>query len=260
LPTRSRSSLFLFRELVKRDFRGRYAGSFLGFLWSFVQPLWQLLLFSFVFASVMKVTPTGEHTDSFAAFLFAGLLPWLALSEGLVRSVTVITDNANLVKKLTFPSEVLVFSTVLAAVLHEAIAAAVFLVTLALTGNLSLRGLPFLIVALPLQASLTLGLGFLLAAIQVFVRDAAQLVGLVLSGWFYLTPIVYPLAYVPERLRRVIELNPLTGLVSLYRRAFLGGGEVAAVPLASLVLTATVTLGLGWWLFRRLKATFVDEI
>jgi lipopolysaccharide transport system permease protein len=260
VPSPHRSSLFLFRELVKRDFRGRYAGSFLGFLWSFVQPLWQLALFSFVFASVMKVTPVGEHTDSFAAFLFAGLLPWLALQEGVVRSVTVITDNANLVKKLTFPSEVLVFSAVLAAVLHEAIAAFVFLATLAVTGHLSLRSLPVLLVALPLQIALTLGLGLFLAAIQVFVRDAAQLVGLVLSGWFYLTPIVYPLAYVPARLRGWIELNPLTGLVSLYRRAFLGGGDIGGTPFVSLVVTAAIALVAGWWLFRRLKVAFVDEI
>src|SRR5215210_5154765 len=97
----------------------------LGLFWSLVQPLWQLVLFTFIFSTVMKVTPVGARTGHFAIFLFSGLLPWMALQEGVLRSSTAITDNAGLVKKLRFPSEILVLAVVLAALVHEAIAAVI---------------------------------------------------------------------------------------------------------------------------------------
>jgi hypothetical protein len=135
-----RGHLFLLRELVKRDFKGRYAGSVLGFFWSFVQPLWLLLLFSFVFATVMRISPVGERTDNFGVFLFCGLLPWMAIHEAVLRGSTAITDNAELVKKLRFPSQILVLAVALAAFLHELIALAVFVVVLAALGELSGSG------------------------------------------------------------------------------------------------------------------------
>jgi lipopolysaccharide transport system permease protein len=251
--------LFLLRELVRRDFQGRYAGSLLGFLWSFVQPLWQLLLFSFVFSTVMRVSPAGERTERFWVFLFCGLLPWMAVHEGVLRGTAAITDNANLVKKLRFPAEILVATAVVAALLHEAIAALVFVGTLVAVGELSTTGLGWLLVALPLQLALTLGLGLLLAAVQVFFRDTAQVLGMVLTGWFYFTPIVYPLALVPERLQPWLALNPLTGLVTLYRAAFLGG-PIPGRGVIALAITALLLLGAGWALFRRLRGGFADEL
>ncbi len=257
-----RHHLFLLRELVKRDFQGRYAGSLLGFVWSFVQPLWLLLLFTFVFSTVLKVRVVDPANPGghFATFLFAGLLPWIALQEGVLRSSTAITDNAVLVKKLRFPAEILVMAVVLAALLHEAIAAVVFLLVLAVLGDLAWGGLPTLLVALPLQALFTLGLGLLLSAVQVFFRDVAQILGMLLTGWFYLTPIVYSLAAVPARLRPWIELNPLTPLVELYRQAFLRGSVTLVPGTAGLAVSAVVLLSGGFWLFRRLKIAFVDEI
>lgn len=256
-----RNHLFLLRELVKRDFQGRYAGSLLGAVWSLVQPLWQLVLFTFVFSTVMKVSPVGEvRTEHFAVFLFGGLLPWMALHEGVLRSSTAITDNASLVKKLRFPSEILVLAVVLAALLHEAIAAALFLVVLVWVGDFSWAGLPLLLLALPLQLGLTLGLGLLVAAVQVFFRDLAQILSLLFQAWFYLTPVVYPLSLVPDRYRSWLELNPLTALVGLYRQAFLGGSATPVPGTGALVLAVVVLLSAGLWLFGRLKRAFADEI
>lgn len=253
--------LFLLRELVRRDFQGRYAGSLFGFLWSFMQPLWQLLLFSFVFSLVMRVPPTGEQTDRFWVFLFCGLLPWTAVQEGVLRGATAVTDNSHLVKKLRFPAEILVLSVVIAALLHQAIAGAIFVVVLLAIGELSPGTLPWLLAALPLQLAMTCGLGFLLGAVQVFFRDIAQLLGMLLMAWFYVTPIVYPLAIAGPELRPWLVLNPLAGLVALYRQALLGGTAVgmaeALVPLAT---AAVVLLAAGWWTFRRLKPAFADEV
>ena len=255
-----RHQLFLLKELVKRDLQVRYAGSLLGVVWSFVQPLWMLLLLTFVVSTVMKVSPVGVRSGHFSIFLFCGLLPWTALQEGAQRAATSITDNAALVKKLRFPAESLVLSVVLTALFNEAIAAAIFVVVLLLLGDLAIGGLPLLLVALPLQLALTVGLGLLLSSIHVFFRDTAQLIGMLFTGWFYLTPIVYPVTLLPVRLRGWIELNPLTALVGLYRQAFLGG-QIAQVPgTAALAVVALVLLSAGLWLFRRLKTTFVDEI
>lgn len=249
----------MLRELVKRDLQARYAGSALGFLWSFVLPIWQLLLFSFVFGHVMKVSPLGERAPNFTLFLFSGLLPWLAINEGLTRSASAITDQAHMVKKLRFPSELLVISVATAALVHEAIAALLFGILLAGLGALSWGSLPWLLLALPLQISLTLGLGLLLAAANVFLRDVAQLLGLVLSGWFYLTPIVYPLSYVPQRFQGAIAANPLSALVGLYRRA-LFGGEGSVAGLGGLIVVSAVVLCSGWFVFRRAKPAFADLI
>lgn len=258
----SRHHAFLLKELVKRDFQGRYAGSLLSFFWSFVQPLWLLLLFSFVFSTVMKLKlqDYGIPTDNFGIFLFCGLLPWTAMNEGIQRASTAITDNSALVKKLQFPSEILILSVVVGALLHEAIAAGIFLLILVLLGEVSWLSLPWLALAVPLQIALTLGLGFMLASTQVFFRDIAQVVAMVLNGWFYLTPIVYPLQMVPEWIQPWIELNPLTPIVGLYRTGFLGAPFRLAPQVAGTALFALLLVSVGAWVFRRLRPTFVDEI
>jgi lipopolysaccharide transport system permease protein len=254
-------SLFLLGEFTRRDFTGRYAGSVMGFLWSFVQPLWSLALFTFLFSTIMKVSPgIGERTDNFAVFLFCGLLPWMAMQEGILRATTAITENASLVKKMSFPSGLLVWAVVLAALLHEAIALGLFLVVLAVTGQLSLSGLWMLAIAVPLQVALTAGIGFLAAAVNVFFRDTAQINGMLLQGWFYLTPIVYPLSLVPERFKGYLELNPLTALASLYREALLGGQFPPLGLLTPLIVAAVAALLVGITVFRRLKPIFADEI
>lgn len=255
-----RRYLFLLRELVKRDFQGRYAGSLLGFVWSLVQPIWLILLYTFVFSVVIKIKLDGEPTTHFPIFLFGGLLPWAAINEGVIRSATAITDNATLVKKLRFPPEILVLAVVLAALLHEAIAAVIFVCALLWLGELHWGGLPLLLLVLPLQIGLTLGLGLLVAALHVFFRDTAQILGMFFNVWFYLTPIVYTLSYVPSRYRTWLQLNPLTALVGLYRRAFLGGSFELVPGVLSLALAAAVLTSLGFWLFSRLKPAFVDEI
>ncbi len=254
------NQLFLLKELVQRDFQARYAGSLLGFLWPFLLPLWQLLLFSFVFSTVLKSPLTGERTDNFALFLFCGLLPWMAINEGVTRSATAITDNANLVKNVNFQPEILVASIVLGALLQAGVALAVFLVILAILGKLSLGGLPILAVALPLQIALTLGLGMLLCCIHTLFRDTAQLLSMAMMGWFYLTPVVYPRSLVPPRFQDWIQWNPLTTLVGLYRRALLAGEGGAFQGVGQLAVVALCLLLAGGWLFRRLKHGFADEV
>lgn len=252
--------LFLLKEFVRRDFESRYAGSVLGFLWSLLQPAWQLLLFTFVFSTVLKISLLGERTESFGIFLFCGLMPWLAFHEGVSRSSTAITENANLVKKIQFPSEILVFTVVLGGVVHQLIASGLFLGVLIAMGEMHLRGLPLVIPALVIQIAFTAGLGLLAATANTFFRDVGQLLGMGLMGWFYFTPIVYPLDQVPEPYRGYLLLNPMTTLVELYREAFLGGRLQDVPGLPWLVAVAGVALLVGLWLFRRMKPQFPDEL
>lgn len=260
-PMRGTSSLFLLRELIRRDFTSRYAGSLLGLVWSFVQPLWQLALFVFVFSIVVRLPLDGEATGRFWVFLLCGLLPWMAIQEGITRSCTVITDNATLVGKMRFPSELLVVVVTTTALLHQAITLGFFLIALAVTGEISWGSLILLPPALVLQVLLTLGLGFLLAATHVFFRDTVQLLNMVTNAWFYLTPIVFPLAIVPEQVRALMFANPLTVLVTLYRQAFLGAGTpLSAWHLAFLVFAVLAIFGAGLWTFRHFKPAFADEI
>jgi lipopolysaccharide transport system permease protein len=252
--------LFLLRQFVRRDFESRYAGSMLGFLWSLLLPAWQLLLFTFVFATVLKISLLGERTENFGVFLFCGLIPWLAVHEGVSRAATAITDNGNLVKKIHFPAEILVLSVILGAVVHQAITTGVFLLVLLGLGELSWATLPILLIAVPLQIALTLGIGLLVATIHTFLRDVAQLLGMILMGWFYLTPIVYPLNQVPESLQTALALNPMTAIVDLYRSALLGGPLPGWQRLLPLPLAALLFLLIGGWLFRRSKRAFADEL
>lgn len=250
---------------MKRDLQARFAGSIFGTLWVLIQPLWQLVLFSFVFSTVMKmkVSRLTENTESFSIFLFAGLLPWLAFHEGLFRGITSVTENAALVKKLRFPSELLILTTVTAAVVQQVLGTVVFALILAMMGELSYSTLPLLFVAFPLQIALTWGLACLLASLHVFLRDTAQVAGLVLTGWFYFTPIVYPLSLLDREggveWAQWLALNPITALVELHRAALLGGTPwVLGWP--TLVISALLFFLGGRWVFKRLAPAFVDEI
>jgi lipopolysaccharide transport system permease protein len=251
---------FLLKELVRRDLQSRYRGSLFGFLWAFVHPLWQLALLWVVFSVILRVPLTGERTASFPVFLFSGLVPWLGFAESLLRSATVVVEHSGLVRKLRFPSELLVVSSVASALVHQFVALGIFAVWQGVAGEPAWARLPWLLFGLAAQIGLALGIGWAASAMQVFFRDVAQALGIVLQAWFYLTPIVYPLSLIPERLRPWMALNPMATVVQSFRTVLLGGPPPTAGAAAALAGTALVTLALGWALFRRLRPAFADEL
>ena len=250
---------FLLRELVVRDWRSRYAGSALSFLWAFAQPAAQLLLFTFVFATVLRLPGTGRPGD-FATFLFCGLLPWIGINEGLQRSATAFTEGAFLLRKHRFPAALLVVSTVLAAMIQQLAAGAIFLVVILVSRGLAWERLLVWPLLLMIQASLAVGLGLALAVGQVLLRDVAQALGIALTCWFYATPIVYPSSLVPESWHWLLVANPLAALVDAHRWMLLGDAAPSAGDFAVLVPLAVVAPLLGLWLYRRLRPTLSDEI
>lgn len=264
---------FILRELIKRDFQSRYVGSALGVGWSVLHPLWQILLFSFVFSVVLKIQPPEDQTTSFAVFLFSGLVPWLGMQEAISRAANTITDNAMLVQKLSFPPRLLIWSCVIGGLIQSALSLAILIPILVYRGEFVAQNLGWILAVLPFQLALTLGLGLGFAALNVFVRDVSQFLTIALNAWFYVTPIVYPLFYIApsadadpaqaqrvEFARSVIESNPLTSIVEGYRHALMGGSSFEPSTLWILAGSAVVVLGVGWWLFEKLAPGFADAL
>jgi lipopolysaccharide transport system permease protein len=253
------SKVFLLKEMVVRDVRARYAGSALGLLWAFANPVLWMLLYTAVFSMVLRV-PVQAGYASFPEFLMAGLLPWLAISEGIARSASCLIDNSAMVKKTVFPLETLVLSAVVAATVNEVIALSVYGVYVALLGHLEWRWVLLVVPALALQILLTFGLGCIAATLTAFVRDTVHAVGIVLTVGFYATPIVYPASLLPPRLLPLVAANPVAHLVDLFRRAFT---LHAAPPVGStlyLVLSCGLAALAGAALFSRARPHFADLI
>jgi len=253
------SKAFLLKEMVVRDIRARYAGSGLGLLWAFLHPILWMALYTGVFSLVLRV-PIEAGYATFPEFLMAGLLPWMAISEGIARSSSCLIDNAPMVKKTVFPLETLVLSVVLAAVANEAIAFAIYGAYVALLGHWSFAWIWLVIPALLLQVLLTFGLGCVAATLTVFLRDTAHAVGIALTIVFYATPIVYPASLVPARLKPVIEANPVSHLVDLFRRAFTLHAAPDPASVAYLTGFCVVAAVVGGALFSRARPHFADLI
>jgi ABC-type polysaccharide/polyol phosphate export permease len=190
----------------------------------------------------------------------AGLLPWLAISEGISRSATALTDNAAMVKKTVFPVENLVLSVVLAAAVNQVIAFGIFAVYVAILGHLAPAYLALAAVALAAQILLTFGLGCLIATITTFARDAVHGVGIALTVLFYATPIVYPVSLVPARFAPVVAANPVAHLAEWYRMAFSLHRLPEASSLLYVGLFAALSALLGVTLFWKAKPHFADLI
>ncbi|MGH9316972.1 MAG: ABC transporter permease [Thermoanaerobaculia bacterium] len=256
---RGSRKLFLLKEMVVRDLRSRHAGSGLGILWVFASPVLWMLLYTLVFSVVLRVqSPPGFA--GFPEFLLAGLLPWMAVQEGVSRSATALIDNAAMVKKTVFPIETLVLSIVIAAVVNQLIALAVFAFYLGVIGHLAFPWVLLAVPALLVQTALTFGLGCLVATVATFVRDAVPVVGIVLTVVFYATPVVYPAEMVPGRFRFLLEANPLAHLTDWYREAFTLHRVPDAGSLLFTTLFAAAAVAAGLTLFRRARPHFADLI
>lgn len=248
-------------ELVRREFAGRYQGSFGGVLWSFIQPLFLLSVYTLVFGVILQTRWGGSNgTAEYALFLFSGLIIFNAFSECMLKAPTTITGNPNFVKKVVFPLESLPLVTALAALLHACIGMLVWML-----GYLLLFGLPPLTSLLfPLVfiglLPLLLGVGWLLSAIGVLLRDVGQLTGMLNHMLLFLTPIFYSIDAVPPVLRTLLMLNPLTFLVEQFRLLLIMGQLPAPGGVLVFMLATTAFAAAALHLFRRLRPGFADLV
>ena len=251
----------LVAELSKREFSGRYRGSFGGLAWSFAQPLFLLAVYTVAFGVILgSRLGFGGGTGDYALMVFAGLIVFNAFAECLAQSPSLVSANPNYVKKVVFPLEILPVVTALTAMLHAVIGIAVWIAGYVfLVGAPSPTAILFPLVLIAFFPVL-LGLGWLLSAIGVVVRDVGQLAGLASHALLFLTPIFYSIDAVPESIRPLLLANPLTFVVEQLRAVLYFGRAPDLGGLAVYFLAAAAFAAVSLMLFRRLRPRFADLV
>ncbi len=254
-----KNKVFLLSQLLRRDLAARYAGSFAGPFWAILNPAIMCALNAFVFAYVIKLRPPVGFGGSYVEFLLAGMLPWLGINEAIVRGTTSVSDQGHLVKKLRFPVALLTLSSVGAALVIQAISVALLTCYLLVTGRGSLQPL-VLVAAFGFELLLLVGTTLVLASLNPFFRDIAQILPPVLMVAFYVTPILYPESMMPGWAAPLLTFNPLRDVIALFRTALFG---VPAPPWRRLGIETAAFIVLGFagrQLYRRLRPAFADVL
>lgn len=256
----------LLRTLVRRDLEARYKGSVLGNLWPLLNQLSQLLIYTYVFSTVLKVKlttlkglPANDFT--FGLWLFAGLLPWIAFTGGLMQSANSVLGQPNLVKKVVFPLALLPLVPVLSTFIESSFGLMALIFFVAVTSHTLHTTLALLPLIWLTQLLLTAGLGYLTAGLTVFLRDIPQTLGVILNIWFYATPLVYPVSAVPEEWRSLVFwLNPMAAIAEVYRDIVLVGEVKHWGEWGVACMVATIIFCCGFTVYKRLRPAFADVL
>lgn len=246
---------------VKREFQSKYRNSLLGAAWTVINPLAMILIYTVIFAQVMRAKLPGvDSTFAYSIYLCAGVLTWGFFAEITGRAQNMFLDNANLLKKLSFPRLCLPVTVVANAGLNFAIVFGLFTAFLLVSNNFP--GWPYLALfpVLTIQIAFAIGLGISLGVLNVFFRDVGQFFGIFLQFWFWLTPIVYPANILPERVKHLMTLNPMSGLISAYQTILVHGQWPSWTGLWPVAVSAVLLCVLGLHLFRTHAGEMVDEL
>jgi lipopolysaccharide transport system permease protein len=251
-----RSLLF---QLVRRDFEQRFVGSAMGWIWGLIHPLVLLLSWVFVFQVCMRITPP-EGVSNYPLFIFSGMLPWFLFSETVQRSASSLLDQANLITKTVFPSEIVPVSVFLSTLLSHLLALALMIAAAGIWQNQISVFLVMLPVYIFLIGLFAVGLGWIVASLHVFLRDTAQLLSVVLTFWFWLTPIFISETSFPSWARPVLVFNPMYYMVRGYRGVLLSHAPPDPRDLALAACYGIAVFGAGGLFFRHMKRGFADVL
>lgn len=259
-------------NLTLRELRGKYKRSFLGWTWSLLNPLSTMAIYSLVFGLILKVQiPPGDPSglDVFPLFLLCGLLPWGFVSNAMVGGMEALVGNANLIKKVYFPREVLVLASVNSWAFSLCIEMSVLAAALLIAGNMVLPWLPLVLAVMALQMVFATGVALLLSVLNVYFRDVRHLIGILLSLWFYLTPIVYPITLVPEHTelwgvdvpaRMLYSINPMVEFTEVYRDLLYDLRVPSWGQIGYLAAVSFAVLAFGQFVFSRLEGRLAEEL
>ena len=251
--------LYNYREmlfnLVKKDLRTRYKGSVLGFLWTFVNPLLQLIVYTIVFSTIMKI-----NVDKFYMYLFIALIPWLFFATSIQSSSTCVISNKDLIKKIYFPRIIIPLSVVNSAFMNMLFSMIIVFLALIFSGIGISIYIIFLPVIMILEYLLALGLSFLFAAINVYFRDLEHILGIIVMGWFYFTPIVYTIDMVPPQYVGLFYLNPMTNITIAYRDVLYYNQMPEFGNLIAILIWSIGFIVFGYTVFQKLQKKFVEEL
>lgn len=256
--------------LVSRELKARYRGSFLGFFWSFLNPLLQLAVYTLVFTTFMPQRFTTIPEDTYALFLFCGILPWTWFASSLMESADVLVEHGNLIRKLLFPAEVLPLVRVVANMVHFLLGLPILLLAFLvfhLRGEdvaLTAHALMLPVVVL-LQFILTFGFSLALAALSVHFRDLKNIIGNLLMIGFFASAILYPFQFVLDQDTEwywvwVLRANPVAHLMVAYQHILYFGYPIGLRPFLATAAVSIVCFVLGYMLFDRLRDSFADEV
>ena len=251
--------LYRYRELlktnVKKEIRGKYKGSFLGVLWSFLNPLLMVLVYAIVFPYLMRMQQ--EH---YLIYLITGIIPWIFFTTVVTTGCNCIWINGGIIKKVYFPRAILPISVVAAGLVNFLISCIVILLFLIFGGvGLSLNILWVIPIAI-IQSLFSLGLLFILSAINVYVRDIEYIVQFFINLVFYATPIIYNIEMLPERFRNIIMLNPMVHFINAYRDIFYNKTSPSIASLSIIFGISLIMLFIGYNVFKKLEKGFAEEV
>jgi len=266
---RAAKELWEYRELiynlVLRDLKVRYKNSFLGVIWSWLNPLLMMIVFTFVF-SILR----GESMRDFHIFVLSALLPWNFFSGAVMGGIHSITGNGHLIKKVYFPREILPIATVLSSLVNFLIALPVLFI-LALISGVPLNPWMLLLpIPILVETLFALGIVLVLSTLEVFYRDTHMLMEVAMQAWFFLTPIFYPVEQLPQqvlllgqviiRRRLIFWVNPMASIVNTYQDILYRGAFTSLDFLARTAVTALLILGLGYGFFLHYSGRFGEEV
>lgn len=243
-------------SLVRKELRGRYKGSALGFLWTFINPLLQLLVYTFVFSIVMP-----NNIDKFYLYLFVGLIPWLFFSGSLTGGAACIINQKDMVKKIYFPREVMPIAYVTSNFVNMLLCFIVIFGVVIVSGvGINPVTLLYLPIIFAVEYIMCLGGAMLTSALTVYFRDLEYILGIVTMAWMYMTPVVYSIEMVPEQIRPLMNLNPMTPVIVAYRDILYSKQIPEIGTLASGFFLGVIVLVIGYAVFQKLQRGFAEEL
>jgi len=253
--------LWEYRELMwnlaNREITQRYKQSILGYAWVILNPFFQLLVMSFVFDTVLHIPSLGVP---FIIFLSVALLPWNLFTQALTSSSNVLVSNSNLITKIYFPREILVYSAIISKMVdffYSCLVLIFFLIIFQIPISISILWVPII---LAIQLILMAGIALFVAAFNLFYRDIQYLLNLILLLWMYMTPIMYPIEIIPQKYRFIMSLNPMAVIVNAYRQVILSGKDPNLVSLSIAAGVSLVIFGIGFTLFKKMEGEFADYV
>ena len=243
------------RTNVKKDISGKYKGSFLGVLWSFINPLLSVVVYAIVFHYIMRF-----KIDHYLIYLISGIIPWSFFTNSVNAGLNSILYNADIIKKVYFPRVILPISAVTSCLVNFAISCVIVVIFALFSGV----GVSFYIFLLPLVAIIqyifTLGIAFILSAVEIYVRDIEHIINFFVSMLFYVTPILYTKDYVPEQFGWILKLNPLAYIIDGYH-SIIYYKELPNIPNLCIIFTFSVVLFfVGYRIFDKLQRGFAEEV
>ena len=251
--------LFNYRELlktnVKKEVRGKYKKSFLGVLWSFLNPLLQIAVYAIVFPIILKNTQ-----DNYLIFLCVALIPWTFFTNTIIQSASTVIANGNIVKKVYFPREIIPISVVTSGCVNFLISTVIIIGFVLCSGMGLTKYVLFYPLILIIQYLLSLALSFVISSITVYLRDVEHLIGIALQLLFYATPIVYARETIPTNFQFIMKLNPMAHIISAYRDIFYYQTMPDIQNLLILLALTVIFCILGYKIFSKLQKGFAEEL